>query len=65
MRLDRAGNTISAYQSVDGINWTLVGTDTFSMGTTVYIGLGVSSHTTTAAATASFDNVSITDPSEG
>jgi phosphatidylserine/phosphatidylglycerophosphate/cardiolipin synthase-like enzyme/regulation of enolase protein 1 (concanavalin A-like superfamily) len=65
VRLDRAGNTISAYQSVDGINWTLVGTDTFSMGTTVYIGLGVSSHTTTAAATAKFDNVAVTNPSEG
>ena len=57
VRLDRAGNTISAYQSIDGLNWTLVGTDTFSMGTTVYIGLGVSSHTTTTAATAKFDNV--------
>ncbi|MEN3337115.1 MAG: hypothetical protein V7647_791 [Acidobacteriota bacterium] len=65
VRLDRVSNTISAYQSPDGVTWTLVGSDTFSMGTTVYIGLGVSSHTTTAAATAQFDNVSITNPSEG
>ena len=35
------------------------------MGATVYIGLGVSSHTTTSAATAKFDNVSVTNSSEG
>jgi phosphatidylserine/phosphatidylglycerophosphate/cardiolipin synthase-like enzyme len=57
VRLDRQGNTISAYQSANGTSWTLVGTDTFTMGTTVYIGLGVSSHTTSSTATAKFDNV--------
>ena len=65
MRLDRTGSTISAYQSVDGTNWTLVGTDTLSMGSTVYIGLGVSSHTTSTAATAKFDNVVVTSSTEG
>jgi phosphatidylserine/phosphatidylglycerophosphate/cardiolipin synthase-like enzyme len=59
VRLDRIGSTITAYQSTDGTNWTLVGSDTFTMGSTVYIGLGVSSHTTSTAATATFDNVSI------
>ena len=53
------------YQSVDGLNWALVGTDTFSMGSTVYVGLGVSSHTTSSAATAKFDHVSVTNSSEG
>jgi phosphatidylserine/phosphatidylglycerophosphate/cardiolipin synthase-like enzyme/regulation of enolase protein 1 (concanavalin A-like superfamily) len=65
VRLDRVGNTISAYQSADGLNWTLVGTDTFAMESTVYVGLGVSSHTTTTAATAKFDNVVLTTASEG
>lgn len=65
VRLDRAGTSISAYQSVDGITWTLVGTDTFSMGAAVYVGLAVSSHTTTAAATATFSSVSVSTPSEG
>jgi regulation of enolase protein 1 (concanavalin A-like superfamily) len=59
VRLDRIGSTITAYQSTNGTTWTLVGSDTFTMGTTVYIGLGVSSHTTSSAATATFSNVSI------
>jgi regulation of enolase protein 1 (concanavalin A-like superfamily) len=60
VRLDRAGNMISAYQSADGVTWALVDTDTLAMGANVLIGLGVSSHTTTATATATFDQVSIT-----
>jgi hypothetical protein len=60
VRLDRAGNTITAYQSVDGSAWTLVGTDTIPMAATVYIGIAVSSHTAAAAATATFDHVSVT-----
>ncbi len=65
VRLDRAGNTILAYQSTDGATWQLVGTDTFSMTPTVFIGIGVSSHSTSMAATATFDNISVTTPSEG
>ncbi len=60
VRLDRAGNTITAYESLDGATWTLVGTDTIPMAATVYIGIAVSSHTTSAAATATFDHVSVT-----
>jgi hypothetical protein len=59
VKLVRAGNSISGYESGDGVNWTLVGTDTFAMGQTVYVGLGVSSHVTGVNATATFDNVSI------
>jgi regulation of enolase protein 1 (concanavalin A-like superfamily) len=60
IRLDRIGNSITAYQSPDGVVWTLLGTDTVAMQTTVLIGLAVSSHTTTAAATGAFENVSVT-----
>ena len=59
VKLQRNGNLFSAYESADGVNWTLVGTDTIAMGTTVYIGLAVTSHTTGAAATCTFDNVSV------
>jgi regulation of enolase protein 1 (concanavalin A-like superfamily) len=59
VRLDRAGNTFTAYQSVDGVIWNIVGSDTIPMATGVLVGLGVSSHTTTATASATFDNVSI------
>ena len=60
VRLDRSGDVFTAYQSPDGVNWTVVGTDTIQMGSAVYIGLGVSSHTTSALATGVFDHVMIT-----
>jgi regulation of enolase protein 1 (concanavalin A-like superfamily) len=60
IRLDRAATTISAYQSGDGVTWTLVGADTIPMATQVIVGLAVSSHTTAATGTALFDNVTIT-----
>jgi regulation of enolase protein 1 (concanavalin A-like superfamily) len=60
VRVTRAGSTIAAYRSVDGLTWTLVGSDTIPMGTTVLAGLAVSSHDATQLATATFDNVSVT-----
>jgi regulation of enolase protein 1 (concanavalin A-like superfamily) len=59
VRLDRIGNTINAYQSADGAMWSLVDSATIPMAASVLVGMGVSSHTTTAAATATFDNVSV------
>ena len=59
VKLVRAGNVISGYESVDGVNWTLVASDTFVMGPDVLIGLAVSSHVTGTNATATFTNVSI------
>jgi hypothetical protein len=61
VKLVRAGNLITGYESADGVTWTTVGSDTFTMGTTVLIGLGVSSHVTGVNATATFDNVTITE----
>jgi regulation of enolase protein 1 (concanavalin A-like superfamily)/phosphatidylserine/phosphatidylglycerophosphate/cardiolipin synthase-like enzyme len=60
VKLTRAGTLISAYWSADGVNWTLVGSDTFPMGTTVFAGLAVCAHNSGLLATASFDNVSVT-----
>jgi hypothetical protein len=59
VKLQRNGNLFSAYESADGANWTLVGTDTIVMGTSVYVGLAVTSHTTSASATCTFTNVSV------
>lgn len=61
VKLVRAGNLITGYESPDGVNWTVVGSDTFTMGSTVLIGLGVSSHVTGVTATATFDNVTVTE----
>jgi hypothetical protein len=59
VKLERIGDTFNAYSSPDGVTWTLVGSDTISMGATVYVGLAVSSHTTATAAAIAFDNVSM------
>ena len=59
MKLVRAGNLLTGYESADGVNWTTVGSDTFTLGPTVLIGLAVSSHVTGVNATATFDNVTV------
>jgi regulation of enolase protein 1 (concanavalin A-like superfamily) len=60
VRLTRSGNVITAYESVNGSTWTLVGSDTIALPATALIGLAAHSHTTTSLATATFDNVSVT-----
>jgi hypothetical protein len=40
VKIERIGNTINAYSSPDGAIWTQVGSETFSMGPTILIGLG-------------------------
>src|SRR4029077_9071731 len=61
VKVVRSGNTVSAYAAPDGVFWTQLGTSqTISMATNVYIGLGVVSGNTAALATATFDNVAIT-----
>jgi len=60
VRLVRQGNLFSGYESSDGVNWTLVSTDTIIMPASVRLGLGVTSHNNGTACTATFDNVRIT-----
>lgn len=59
VRLARTGNIIVVSQSVDGVTWTTVGSATINMPATVLVGLAVSSHTTSALSTATFDQVLI------
>ena len=59
VRIERRGNVITAHRSADGVTWTAVGSDTFTMGADVYIGLVVSSHDDTRLATAVFDGVTV------
>ena len=65
VKLERRGNTITAYRSADGVAWTLVGSDSFAMGAEVYVGLALTSKDNTRLATATFDNVTIVQPSTG
>ena len=65
VRIVREGNLFSAYSSANGTDWTLAGTDTISMPSTVYVGLAVTSHTAAALATATFTSVAVTAPAAG
>ena len=60
VRLTRAGATLTAAQSSDGVNWVVVGTDTINMSATVYVGLIVSSHVYGTLATATFESTAVT-----
>ena len=58
VRLDRSGNTITGSESSDGVNWTVVSTATIPMAPTFYVGLAVTSHTTSTSSTATISDVS-------
>ena len=63
VKVSRSGSTLSSYVSPDGVSWTQLGTNqTIPMNQSVYVGLAVTSGSTTAPATATFDNVSVTIP---
>jgi regulation of enolase protein 1 (concanavalin A-like superfamily) len=59
VKIVRAGNVLSGYQSTDGVSWTSVGTATISMGTSVTIGLAVTSHDNTKLARGTFESVAL------
>ena len=59
IRLKRTGSLITAYRSADGTNWTVVGSDSFTMVDTVYVGIAVTSHNVNTATTAVLDNLAI------
>jgi hypothetical protein len=60
VKLKRSGNYFTAYQSTDGVTWAQIGSRvTISMGSTVFVGLAVTSHDDTKLSTATFKNVSI------
>lgn len=59
-RLQRSGNTFTAFESSDGITWFTVGTSTVTMASTYYVGLVACSGSTTGALdNTTFDNVSV------
>ena len=57
VKVTRTGATFRAYQSTDGSNWTLIGSATMNMTSTIYVGLAVTSHADGAVATGTFTNV--------
>jgi hypothetical protein len=72
LKISRSGNDFTVQRSKDGTNWYSFGTDpnvpskvTITMGSTVYIGLVVTSHTADVLAAATFYNVSTTGSVSG
>jgi regulation of enolase protein 1 (concanavalin A-like superfamily) len=59
VKLSRNGNTFTAYVSPDGATWTLVGTDTISMASTIYVGIPLTSHNNTALNKSVISNVTV------
>jgi predicted phage tail protein len=57
VRLVRNGNTFTGYRSPNGTTWTQQGTTTISMGSTVYVGLALTSHNSASLCASVFDNV--------
>jgi hypothetical protein len=59
-RLQRAGNTFTAYQSTDGRTWFAIGSPfTVSMANTYYVGLAVSSNSSNVNTT-TYDSITVT-----
>ncbi len=59
VRIVRQGSTFTASESSNGTAWTVVGSETIAMQTTVYVGLAVTSTSPGTLTTATFSNVSV------
>jgi endonuclease/exonuclease/phosphatase family metal-dependent hydrolase len=60
VKLQRRGNTFTAYKSVDGTNWKTVGSQKITMASKIYVGVVVSSHVKGTLATARFASTKVT-----
>ncbi len=64
VKLDRAGNSFSAFYSADGVNWTQIGTAvTIALTNSTVAGLAATAGSTTTLNTSTFTNVAVTAPS--
>jgi regulation of enolase protein 1 (concanavalin A-like superfamily) len=59
VRLKRVGDLFTAYRSTDGVTWTVIGSDSFPIADTVYVGIAVTSHNVSAATTAVLSNLTM------
>ena len=59
VKMVRAGETLTGYTSDDGSTWTAISSQTISMGSTVYVGLCVTSHSDGDLSTATFTDVGV------
>lgn len=59
VRITRAGDMITGYKSVDGVNWTPVNSASISMAPNIYIGFAVASGSSSTLAASSCSTVSV------
>jgi regulation of enolase protein 1 (concanavalin A-like superfamily) len=59
VRLARVGDTFTAYASADGRTWTVLGTTPIAMAPEVAVGLAVTSHNPSKAASSTMDSVTL------
>jgi len=59
VRLTRIGDTYTSEMSPDGTTWTTVGSVNLAMGTTIYVGLAVTSNNVSNLCTGEFTGVSV------
>ena len=62
VRMMRNGSAFSASVSSNGVNYVQIAATNITMAGSLFIGFAVSSHTTNALSTATFDNVSLVTP---
>lgn len=60
LRINRTGNTLTAYTSPNGQQWSFAGTANITMGDCVLMGLFVESINNNQETTGTFDNITIT-----
>ncbi|HYF50381.1 MAG TPA: carbohydrate-binding domain-containing protein [Planctomycetota bacterium] len=65
VKLIRTGSTIAGYISNDNATWTKVNSCTLTLGSSVYVGLVVTSHNNGVLCTAALDSVSVTTGTSG
>lgn len=59
LRLVRAGNTVTAYRSTDGEQWSETRSEKVELGQAAFVGLAASSHAGDVAAPVIFDHVAV------
>ncbi|MBV8205191.1 MAG: hypothetical protein JO041_00220, partial [Acidobacteria bacterium] len=62
VKLLRTGNTITAYSSTDGANWSAAGSATVPMAASLYFGVAVSSHNNGVLSQVNIDNLAAIAP---
>ena len=60
LKLVRSGSTVTGFSSANGSTWTMIGSTSTSMPSSMSVGLIVCSHDPSTLNTATFDNVAVT-----